>query len=213
MLNLREAFYSSIESIADSEGNNTFVCAAEDLIDEASNPYGITIASNSLKMFLTYLIGIHQQEPLFSGSNILLNINSNINPNESLYYEEFNSFTTIDSNTTFKFSPSESVANISLGYSSLTYQGEADEYAPFGFNDASAVDTKLTATRSQIVEFFTKNYRSKFLRGSATFSLPKTYDKGYVIELLDKNVYLVVVSMQFSENGVHDYEALVLARG
>ena len=214
LLIMRNEFYSDVESIytEDIIPANTFLCAAENLGPTSTTSYGISIASQNLKQFLSYLIGVHQFEPLFSGSNLLLSINGNINCYETTTYDDFKQKTTINSKETFKFKPITATSNFSLGFSNLSYQGEPDEYVPFGQTNTQAVDTKLTATREEIKQFFQANYRSKFLRGTATFDLAYTYDKNYSISLIDKQVYLIIIGIQYNENGIHNYEALVLSR-
>ena len=215
LLLMRSKFYSDIESIHSDDQilpYDTFLCASDALADEDNNYYGIAVSAQNLKQFLSYLVGIHQLEPLFSGNNLLLNINGNINPEQSVYFEEFKSLTTINGIETFKFKPTEAVANFSLAFKNTSFKGEQDDFSPFGYNDSTSIDTKLSATRQEIKDFFRLNYRSKFLRGIATFNMPKAYDKSYIIELIDLNVNLVVAGIQYNDDGIHNYEALVLAR-
>ena len=212
---MRSAFYSEVESL---HGENelssfdTFLCAADNLGPTATTSYGLSVAFPNLKQFLAYLVGIHQYEPLFSGSNLLISVNGQINPTQSVYLEEFNQLTTINSKETFTFKPLAASEDFSLGFYNTSYLGEPDEYAPFGSSGEQSVDTKLSATNQQIKEFFQLNYRYKFLRGIATFDFARTYDKNHIIELIDKNVYLIIVGMQYNDNGIHSYEAIVLAR-
>lgn len=215
LLLMRSEFFSEVESLhAEDEFMpfDTFLCASDSLGPNSTDYYGITVSSTNLKQFLSYLVGIHQREPLFSGSNILLNVNGHINPNQSVYFEEFNQLTTVNSKETFKFKPIEATDSFSIGFYNTSYQGESDEYVPFGYSNAQAIDSKLSATRQQVKDFFQLNYRSKFLRGNATFDLAKAYNKNHVIELIDKNVYLVIAGIQYNDDGVHSYEAIVLAR-
>ena len=95
LLLMRSKFYSDIESIHSDDQilpYDTFLCASDALADENNSYYGIAVSAQNLKQFLSYLVGIHQLEPLFSGSNLLLNINGNINPEQSVYLEEFKAY-------------------------------------------------------------------------------------------------------------------------
>ena len=215
-LELRNTFYSDVESISDFDtvGNITpsMTCISDSLTNSLGEYLGLTITAPNLKSFLGYLVGVHQYEPLFSGTNLLVNITNIVNADEQLYFTEFDSLTTISGISTFKFKPAETVDKISLGFYNLTYQGEPDSYSPFGFVDIDSLDTKLTATRNDIINFFNTTYKSKFLRGSAKFSRTQLLDKGYIIELLDQDAYIVVVEINLDDRGIHNYEAIVVAK-
>ena len=77
-LELRNTFYSDIESISDFDtvGNLTpsMTCISDSLTDSLGDYLGLSVTAPNLKTFLSYLVGVHQYEPLFSGTNLLVNL-------------------------------------------------------------------------------------------------------------------------------------------
>lgn len=198
--NFRSDFLSELESV------DTLVLYTTP-VDEA-----MTLEFKTLKDFFAYLASVHVMEPIFG------DINTFIKPEyimSSIVYtfEQFRTITTIDVTPTFRFLPLSQADESAIAYIDDRLYGEKNTYKPLGDLGTAILDSKITMTLQEAVEFFNLRFKNKYFKGSVTFATAEFYTKGTIIYLQDRDFYIITTSFKNEKSGVYSYSGVLVVKG
>lgn len=198
--NFRSDFLSDLESV------DTLTLYTTP-IDEA-----MTLEFKTLKDFFAYLSGVHVMEPIFGDINTFIKPEY-ITTSISYTFDEFRTLTTIDANVTFRFLPLSNSDESAIAYLDDRLYGEKNTYKPLGDLGTAILDSKITMTLQEAVEFFNTRFKNKYFKGSVTFVASEFFTKGSIIYISDRDFYIITTSFKNEKSGVYAYSGVLVVKG
>lgn len=172
----------------------------------------MTLQFKSLKDFFSYLSAIHILEPVFSGEVNMFIKASEITGN-AMTYSEFEAATLINESKTLRFIPIVTLKSEALAFRDTGKFGARNVFKPLGTENVTTLDSSLSASLSEISEFFNQNFKNKFYKGTLTFASITFYSKGEIIYISDRDFYLIITSFKNNKDGSFSYSALITVKG
>ena len=199
--NARGDFFSELESIGTLD------------LDDTTIDYGMTLKLRDIRSLFSYLASIHAREPILHGSG-----NTMLSPAIEaaqlvMAFDAFIKTTEINNQPTFYFQASTFEDQDSLTFIDKGLLGGKNVYKPFDSGTRSAKDTMLTMSLDEVATFHNQFFKFKNYRGLAAFGSATVYDKGFIIEIVDRQMYLVIISAKYDlKKGVSMYTAVMIAK-
>jgi hypothetical protein len=198
--NFRNDFLSDLESIDRFSLQN------------APLDYGLNLQFKTLRDLFAYLVGIHNMEPIFGNVNTFIKPNALL-ANYTKTYEQFITESTISGVNTFSFLPITGLDESGLTFFDSGLYGERNNYKPLGAVGEAILDSKITMSLQEAIQFFDSNFKNKYFKGAVVFTSVKFYTKGEVIYISDKNFYILVTSYKDEREGVYSYSGVLTVKG
>ena len=193
----RAKFFSPLESIGD------FNMVGEDINEN------MTLRVKDLKGLLSYFSAVLTKEPILNDVANIMTPGTKI-ANEDLSYDTFLKTTKLNDNISFYFQATTFANKASLTFSDIGLLGESNTYKPFNSQDATVIDSMITASLDDIRQFSDNNFKFKKYRGTAAFDRVSIHPKGYTIYLTDKQLYMTIIASKYTtKTGVTSYIAIM----
>lgn len=173
----------------------------------------MTLSFNNNKQFYGYIAQVHAREPVIVGNTVTFITQEVQGYSFQTSWNRFNEQTLVNGAYTLQFVAATIEAPIGLKFLDKAMLGGANTYMPFGSSDSRDVDTHLTADVNSMKMFYAENFKHKRFRGTITFSVAQLYTKGTIIDIVDKDIKIIIVeSKSDNKTGITSHTGIVLSK-
>ncbi len=194
-------FTSPFESVG-------FMTMADNVIETDA-----TLSFNDNKSFYSYIAQVHAREPVILGDSMNFISQDVSGHNYSMTWREFNEQSYINGKYSLEFVANTLEAPLALKFIDKEQLGEPNVYRPFGSTDSKTLDIHTTLDVAGARSFYNNNFKFKLFRGTVTFNRAQAFIKGDIINILDKDIKIVVIEIKVNfDTGVTSYVGIVFAK-
>ena len=182
-------------------------------LEDSEIPYGMTITLKDIRALFSYFSAIHAREPILHGSgNTMLSPAIN-GAQVQMAFDAFLKTTEINNKPTFYFQASTFEDQDSLTFFDKGLRGVKNTYKPFDSGTRSAKDTMLTMSLEEIATFHGQFFKFKNYRGIAAFGSAEVHDKGYIYDIVDRQMFMVIIAAKYDlKSGISMYTTVLIAK-